>query len=529
MSSSATPMSTPMPGTVVRSSLSATMAMQDTVDCVGPGGLIEPKSVGSFAASSDAPIAIRVEGVGKCYQVYNNPADRLKQALFRFRKKKYARDFWALRDISLSVRKGDSLGILGRNGSGKSTLLQIIAGTLAPTTGFAEVAGRVAALLELGSGFNPEFTGRENVYLNAAILGLSRAQIDERFDAIAAFADIGEFIDQPVKTYSSGMLVRLAFAVQVQVEPDILIVDEALAVGDALFQKRCYTRLEELRAKGVTLLFVSHSQESVRTLTSHAILLDKGRVVASGTSADVILEYRKLLHEAEKSFFDQEIKRHQQPSATAASGTSLAATGSANGTHVTKPREVVATPTVAPSTSATRNLSFGDQDATITRVEVLDESGKPATYFTSGQAMSIRVHFQCHEPVSQLNVAIRLRNKQGVKVTSWGTFNQDLAVLDDARASDAQRSGTFWRRTFAKGHAGCVQFDFDCTLGTDLYEVQAGLVQELDTTYMNQRVIHWKDEAAFFQVGVVRQAAPSPREQFFGGLVNLQIKATTVD
>ena len=528
MSSSATPSSTPIAASV-GPSLAEALAMEDPVDFVGPSGLIEPKVAESLATNSNAPVAIHVQGVGKCYQIYNNPADRLKQALFRFRNKKYARDFWALRDVSLTVRKGESLGILGRNGSGKSTLLQIIAGTLAPTTGFAEVAGRVAALLELGSGFNPDFTGRENVYLNAAILGLNRAQIDERFDAIAAFADIGEFIDQPVKTYSSGMLVRLAFAVQVQVEPDILIVDEALAVGDALFQKRCYTRLEELRAKGVTLLFVSHSQESVRTLTSHAILLDKGRVVASGTSADVILEYRKLLHEAEKSFFDREIKRHQQPAMPSDPAASMTPTGSVNGTHATKQHEAVSTVTVPAATGATRNLSFGDQDATITRVEVLDATGEPTTYFTSGQALSIRVHFECHEPVSRLNVAIRLRNKQGVMVTSWGTFNQDLAVLDDARATEAQRTNTFWRRSFAKGYKGWVQFDFGCTLGTDLYEVQAGLVEELDTSYMNQRIIHWKDEAGFFQVGVVRQAAQTPREQFFGGLVNLQIKATSLD
>lgn len=482
----------------------------------------------------DAPVAVRVAGVGKCYQIYANPADRLKQALFRFRGKRYARDFWALRDVSLTIRKGDSVGIVGRNGSGKSTLLQIIAGTLTPTTGFAEVAGRVAALLELGSGFNPDFTGRENVYLNAAILGLSRPQVDERFDAIARFADIGEFIDQPVKTYSSGMLVRLAFAVQVQVEPDILIVDEALAVGDALFQKRCYTRLEELRTKGVTLLFVSHSQESIRTLTSHALLLDKGRVVAQGSSADVLLEYRKLLHEAEKSFFDREIKRHQQAPSPAESTPAAATAKFLRDADVDADAKPAAASALAPAAASaparsdsTRNLSFGDQDATITRVEVLDDQGEPATYFNSGQGVSIRVHFHCHQPVERLNVAIRLRNKQGVKVTSWGTFNQDLAVLDDPVSPHADT--VFWRRRFPKGHEGCVQFDFTCTLGSDLYEVQAALVEELDTTYMNQRVIHWKDEAAFFQVAVVRQPAPEPKDQFFGGLVNLQIKAIPRD
>ena len=204
-------------------------------------------------------VVIRIEQAGKCYHMYDKPQDRLKQALLRWNRT-YFREFWAVRGVSLEMQRGEAVGIVGRNGSGKSTLLQMIAGTLAPTEGRVQVAGRIAALLELGSGFNPEFTGRENVYLNGTILGLSTREIDERFDAIAGFADIGTFIDQPVKTYSSGMMVRLAFAVQVQVSPDILIVDEALAVGDALFQKRCFQRLEELRSQGVTLLFVSHDQ-----------------------------------------------------------------------------------------------------------------------------------------------------------------------------------------------------------------------------------------------------------------------------
>ena len=211
--------------------------------------------------------------------------------------------YWALRDISFEIRKGEAFGVIGRNGSGKSTLLQLITGTLAPTTGTVSTYGRVAALLELGSGFNPEFTGSDNIYLNAMLLGMARDEIDARFDKIAAFADIGAYLDQPVKTYSSGMLVRLAFAVQVQIEPDILIIDEALAVGDALFQKRCFGRIEKLLSDGVTLLFVSHDQESVRTLTSRAILLNGGRAMTLGPSSQVLLAYRKLLHEEESEYF----------------------------------------------------------------------------------------------------------------------------------------------------------------------------------------------------------------------------------
>ncbi len=465
-----------------------------------------PSGFASEPKPAVAPLTIHVEGVGKCYRIYNKPADRLKQALFRFAGKRYGRDFWALQDVSLTVKRGDAVGILGRNGSGKSTLLQIIAGTLAPSTGTVDVAGRVAALLELGSGFNLEFTGRENVYLNAAILGLTKAQIDERFDAIASFADIGDFLDQPVKTYSSGMMVRLAFAVQVQVEPDILIVDEALAVGDALFQKRCYNRIEEMRAKGVTLLFVSHDQESVRTLTNHALLLDKGRVVASGNSGEVILAYRKLLHEAEKQYFTQHIQRH---TAT----------------------PVVEASQISPQTTAVvslRGQSFGDLDATIDTVEVIDQSGASTSYFVSGSLVRVRVCFTTQKALDRLNVALRIRNKQGVKICSWGTFNQDLSILDNPASNAAlDAKSTFWRRTFVAGETCCVEFAFVCTLGTDLYEIQAGLVQELDTSYMNQRIIHWKDEAAFFHVSVQRSGGAGDHA-FFGGLVNLKMRASVV-
>src|SRR6266542_6439942 len=206
-------------------------------------------------------VAISVRGVGKMYRIYDRPQDRLKQMLWRGRRT-YGREFWALRDASFEVRKGETLGIIGRNGSGKSTLLQIIAGTLAPSEGEVTVNGRVAALLELGSGFNPEFTGRDNVFLNGSILGFSREEMAARFDEIAAFADIGEFIEQPIKTYSSGMVVRLAFAVIAHVDADILVIDEALAVGDACFTQKCMRFLRRFMEKG-TVLFVSHDISSV--------------------------------------------------------------------------------------------------------------------------------------------------------------------------------------------------------------------------------------------------------------------------
>ncbi len=246
---------------------------------------------------------IRVSNLSKTYLIWLTPFSRLfvPLAVRIFRKafpgyvadlmQKYCQPIQALIDVEFSVESGDSLGIIGLNGSGKSTLLQIIAGTLQPSQGSVEVVGRVAALLELGSGFDPEFTGRENVFLNASILGLSQQEIAARYDAIVAFADIGDFIDRPVKTYSSGMMVRLAFAVQVHVDPDVLIVDEALSVGDARFQAKALTKIEEILKRGTTLLFVGHDLSAVKSFCNRALLLDKGRVIKSGIPDDVIADY----------------------------------------------------------------------------------------------------------------------------------------------------------------------------------------------------------------------------------------------
>lgn len=225
--------------------------------------------------------AIEVEKVSKCYQIYDKPRDRLLQMLPFFGQQRF-REFWALKDISFRVRRGEALGIIGRNGSGKSTLLQLICNTLRATSGQIQARGKIAALLELGSGFNPEFTGRENVYLNGTLLGLRRTEIDAKFEEIADFANIGDFIDQPIKTYSSGMLVRLAFSVSVCVEPDILVIDEALAVGDASFQFKCLGRLERLAERGTTLLFVSHDMSMLKRFCSTAIYLSEGELKAHG-------------------------------------------------------------------------------------------------------------------------------------------------------------------------------------------------------------------------------------------------------
>ncbi len=248
-------------------------------------------------------VLVRVADLVKCYQIYETPQDRLKQAIFpRVQRmagkpgRRYFREFWAVNGVSFEVRRGETLGIIGRNGSGKSTLLQMICGTLTPTAGHIELHGKVAALLELGAGFNPEFTGRENIRMNATVLGLSDVQIDARMDRIIAFADIGDFIDQPVKMYSSGMYVRVAFAVAAHVDADILVIDEALAVGDAIFSQKCMRYLRDFRRRG-TLIFVSHDSGSVINLCQEAIWLDQGCVRRQGAAIDVANAYLKYTAE----------------------------------------------------------------------------------------------------------------------------------------------------------------------------------------------------------------------------------------
>ena len=243
-------------------------------------------------------VAVKVESLSKCYQIYDQPRDRLKQFVLPYiqrslglQQKKYCHDFWALKNVSFEIKKGETLGIIGRNGSGKSTLLQMICGTLAPTTGQVEVYGRVAALLELGAGFNPEFTGRENIFLYASIFGMSESETAAKLDDILAFADIGDFVGQPVKTYSSGMFVRLAFAVAIHVDPQILVVDEALSVGDLAFQNKCIRKISELRCSGVTLLFVAHDLSILQMLCDRVLWVDRGEFRMIGDAVSVCQEY----------------------------------------------------------------------------------------------------------------------------------------------------------------------------------------------------------------------------------------------
>lgn len=336
-------------------------------------------------------IAISVEALGKCYQIYEKPVDRLKQFLLprgrRFigaKPKQYYREFWALQDISFQIEKGETVGIIGRNGSGKSTLLQIICGTLNPSEGNVQTNGRIAALLELGSGFNPEFTGRDNVYMSGAILNLSKDEIDARFDAIAAFADIGDFIEQPVKTYSSGMFVRLAFAVNVMSEPEIMVVDEALAVGDMAFQAKCMTALRRIQDNGATILFVSHDISSVKSLCSKAAYLEQGKLKNYGHASTIAEEYMRVVRE--------EMNKQRQAESL---------------NSITSPyKSIEVLPEGTPSSSfktsdefdhRVEQFRYGTGGARIRFAELVDEKDDPIVSAEFNQEVKIKIYFDVQQ------------------------------------------------------------------------------------------------------------------------------------
>lgn len=367
-----------------------------------------------------ADIAIKVENLSKCYQIYDNPRDRLKQFILprltqRVGKKpkQYFREFWALKDVSFAIKKGETVGIIGRNGSGKSTLLQMICGTLSPTSGSIQTKGRIAALLELGSGFNPEFTGRENVYMNAAILGLSKKEVDVRFDDIIAFADIGDFIEQPAKTYSSGMMVRLAFAVIAHVDADILVVDEALAVGDAFFTQKCMRFLRNFMKTG-SVLFVSHDTGSVKSLCNRAIWLEQGKVLQEGAPKEVCELYLEAFYEAEQGKSSTtKLRAFKKPD---------------DESPPLKDQRLAFI-----NTSNLRNdlrifkfdpdaASFGKGGAQITGVEFLDKNGAPLAWVVGGEQVTIRVHAVAHEALDAPIIGFTVKDRLGQVLFSDNTY-----------------------------------------------------------------------------------------------------------
>lgn len=343
--------------------------------------------------SSD--IAVKVENLSKCFHIYDRPRDRLLQ-MFAGGRKQYYREFWALKNVSFEIKKGETVGIIGRNGSGKSTLLQMICGTLTPTSGTVEIQGRVAALLELGSGFNPEFTGRENVYMNAAVLGLSNEEVDACFNDIVAFAEISEFLDQPVKTYSSGMFVRLAFSVIVHVNADILVIDEALSVGDMHFQAKCMLKLKKMMESGVTVLFVSHDAGAVKALCNRAIYLERGKLVAIGPTDEVAEVY-----------YGAGVKSNQPVQCSPESTFTESERGFFTDDDLGGQREFSVR-------AAFHRVQNGM--AEFLNVRLLDEFGHKVEMVDFGRTMILRMVFKSRINLPLISLAYHIRDRNGVDV-----------------------------------------------------------------------------------------------------------------
>lgn len=352
--------------------------------------------------------AIEVDGLSKCYQIYDTPRDRLMQMLFGGGSKRFYREFWSLRDVSFSIPKGQVYGILGKNGAGKSTLLQVICGTLAATTGEARVAGRVSALLELGSGFNPEFTGIENIYMNAQLLGLTRAEVDGKLDQIIAFADIGDHVQQPVKTYSSGMFARLAFSVAIHVDPDILIVDETLSVGDAWFQHKSMARMRKLMESGCTVLFVSHSIDAVRALCDYAIWIDGGALKMQGnvtevTNAymnDVFVEHNRLILEA------NDVAIHDELESVEVAGPTAAITNGQDEDPRTEGEQ--------PADGAVLQVQA---------VQLFNAEGNPVDRIEQRDELLLAIDVKFHKALKNVSIGFLIKDQFGQELTGESIFN----------------------------------------------------------------------------------------------------------
>ena len=377
-----------------------------------------------------ADVAIHIRGLGKAYHVFAKPEDRLKQMLLG-RWKKYYHEFWALRDVNLDVRHGEVVGIIGRNGSGKSTLLQMICGTLSPTTGTLVVQGRIAALLELGAGFNLDFTGRDNVFLNGRILGMGREEMEKRYDAIAAFADIGEFLDQPVKTYSSGMYARLAFAVAINVDPQILVVDEALSVGDEAFQRKCYARLREIRDNGATVLLVSHAAGTVVQLCDRAVLLDHGRRLLTADPKTAVAKYQRLAY-APADRIEPIRAEIEQLDVELAHGASTAPRAAASADAV----QAAEAPRLAdnaggyfdPSLSPKSTVEYVSRGVTISDPAILDGRGRRVNVLVAGQTYRYRYNVAFENEGFSVRFGMMIKSVTGVELAGAASHPEGESV-----------------------------------------------------------------------------------------------------
>jgi len=410
--------------------------------------------------------ALRVDNVSKQYRIYDRPGHRLAESLTRGRLRRH-REFWALQDVSFEIEPGTTVGIVGQNGCGKSTLLQIISGTLSPTHGQVWHQGRIAALLELGAGFDPEFTGVENAYMNASLMGFSRRETDAIFPNIERFAEIGQFIHQPVKTYSSGMYVRLAFAIAASVEPDILVIDEALAVGDAVFQHRCLRRIKDLHDRGCTVLFVSHDTAAVRALCDRAILLNAGRMIMEGTPADVLNDYQRIVMEREEAY-EADMTR--------------------------SPEEVTeGEPERLPVHYTFRH---GDGSAGIIATELCDDKRHRVEIVETGASLIASVTVRFQREVDEPVIGFLIRNRHGIHAYGTNTKEQNIQL-----------------GKVTSGQTVSITFAFNCWLGIDDYSISFAVHSQEGQAY------DWLDGALFFKV---------TSQTLTEGLANLHATATVV-
>jgi ABC-type polysaccharide/polyol phosphate transport system ATPase subunit len=419
-------------------------------------------------------VALRVEGISKRYRIYNRPVDRVKEYLTLGAWKNH-REFWALQDISFEVEAGTTTGIIGPNGCGKSTLLQIITGTLDPTAGNVSHEGRIAALLELGAGFNMEFTGIENAHMNAALMGFSRAETDALLPEIERFAEIGPFIHQPVKTYSSGMYVRLAFAVAISVNPQILIIDEALAVGDAIFQHRCMRRIKEMQERGATILFVSHDTGAIRALCSRAILLNAGRAEFDGRPTDALNRYQKLIMSREATYDAQETRTSSTEAAEAER-------------HLPSDEEQGA--------PVSYTYRHGEGSAEVLRVELMDARRHAAVEIVeTGEAVSLCAAVRFLADVEYPVIGFLIRNRHGIHLYGTNTELQQVVFEQVARGEVIEAT-----------------FEFNCWLAPDTYSISVAAHSADGISY------DWMDGVLFFRV---------VSETIVEGVANLNASVTT--
>ncbi|CAH1193351.1 Vitamin B12 import ATP-binding protein BtuD [Paenibacillus plantiphilus] len=392
-------------------------------------------------------VAIKVDGISKAYQMYHSPSARFFQF---FTKKIRHEEFKALDDVSFEVKKGDTVGIVGKNGSGKSTLLQIIAGTVAPSTGDVQVNGKVVALLELGSGFNPEFTGKENIYLNAAMFGINRDALQEKIKEIEDFADIGDHLEQPVKTYSSGMFARLAFAVAINMDPDILIIDEILAVGDMAFQAKCVSKMRQLKDQGVTLLFVSHSVDSIKSMCNSAILMQKGKLINVGTSERITNQYLAMIRE--------ELNNVAGTDSDDDSNDNYAATSKSD-------------------------FKYGKGEVSFEAVETLDYVGNPIKAVEFGQNIILDCKIKSKIKTDNVNISFLVRDITGIDLFGTTMFDEKIDLFD-----------------MEKEEVKRVSFNFPVLLRQGSYSISVALNRVTDKNYSDVYLYEQIDGVVAFEV-----------------------------